>query len=688
MQRVFREDYKKFLFNKHILVAAPSGCTSQYAAESRFAMAKYLNINIIRGGKMADMEMFHFASSMLGENVPKPFYQGFPDSVRKLSPSELYYDQILSYFRTYGMGDFSTIQHSVLESEEDIRRKAFKETGSIKDFEILTEEQAAAKLAGYIDDMLASTRPLSEKQLDVVRVYILDYDYMPKHIASKSTSVRLLIATKDPHFAEPLYLSDVIKVLEYQHRELTGNFNLRKLNLPNKTRKFLTSVIDQICAQGHIDTADCYEKKKVWSGLLHHIHYKPKNQAAKDFVQAMRGKENHSAYSSFERKLRQEGVLAAAEDLLATKGASALLRNLNYLASRTCSEEELQELLALVKTRNAILLMQLLAAYDRYGKNPKGRAFQFIKCNLLLAHGETEEEIRKRKSYLTPRQVQILSEKVNKDLRALLAGRLGKVCIDPSMSQYAVPLKESASSGGFGVLSSGSRIHIGEHEKLRAFTYWERVDDIDLSVIGIDEQGHEHEFSWRTMAHNQSDAITYSGDETSGFNGGSEYFDIDLPKFREKYPDIRYLVFCDNVYSWLSFDLCICRAGYMIRDRKDSGEVFEPKTVQSAFTINAPARFCFLFGLDLQRNDFVWLNSARSLDVAVAGETSMSFLIDTFHVTECLNLKVLFEMLATETVSDPALADVIVTDHAVEPYHEGQQILREYDFERIMALCQ
>ena len=143
MQRVFREDYKKFLFNKHILVAAPSGSTSQYAAESRFAMAKYLNINIIRGGKMADMEMFHFASSMLGENVPKPFYQGFPDSVRKLSPSELYYDQILSYFRTYGMGDFSTTQHSVLESEEDIRRKAFKETGSIKDFEILTEEQAA-----------------------------------------------------------------------------------------------------------------------------------------------------------------------------------------------------------------------------------------------------------------------------------------------------------------------------------------------------------------------------------------------------------------------------------------------------------------------------------------------------------------------------------------------------------------
>lgn len=688
MQKEFRLDYKKFLFNKHILVASPSGSTSQYAAEIRFALAKYFNINIIRGGKMADMETFHFVSSVLGENVPAPFYKGFPDSVRKLSPDELYFDQILSYFRTYGMGDFSARQHSVLENDEDVRRKAFKETGSIKDFEILKEEEAVERLSHYIDDMLASTRPLSERQLEVVRLYILDYGYIPKKIASKSTIVALLIGTRDPRFAKDLYLSDVIKILERLHREQAGNFNLRKLNLPNKTRKFLTSVIDQICENGHIDMAECYEKKKVWNGFLHHIHYVPKTQEAKQFVQEMRGKENHSAYSSFERKLQHEGVIAAADDLLAKKGASALLRNLNYLASRTHSEEELRALLSRVKSRNPIILMQLLAAYDRYGKNPGGRAFLFIKCNLLLAHGETEEEIRKRKSYLTPEQVQILSEKVRTDLQSLLAGRLGKVYIDPSMQNYAVPLKESASQGGFGVLASGSRIHIGEHEKIRAFTYWERVDDIDLSVIGLDEQGHQFEFSWRTMAGRQSDAITYSGDETSGFNGGSEYFDIDLPRFRKMYPDIRYMVFCDNVFSWLSFNLCFCRAGYMIRDREDSGKVFEPKTVQSAFTVNAPARFCYLFGLDHMTNDFIWLNAARDLDVAVAGETSLSFLIDTFHVTECLNLKVLFEMLATEVVSDPTLADVIVTNHSVELCRKGQQILREYDFEKIMALCQ
>ena len=665
-----------------------SGASAENCDEARLAMAKILNINITRGGKMADLEMFRFAAQMIGENVPMAFYKGFPDSVRKLSFEQLYIDQLLHYLQTYGMGDFSTPRHSVLEDEEDIRRKLFKESGSVKDFEILSEEAATGVLRTFVDNMLCSTRPLNPRQLEMVRLFILDNDYMPERIASKDTRIGLLLGTRDPRFVDSLSLADVMKILEKLHFEQARNFNLRKLNLPNKTRKFLTMVMDRILESGRIDIPSCYEKKKVWAGLLHHIHYKAKTPQAQEFVAAMRGRENHSAYSSFERKLREEGPLSAADDLLTTKGPSALLRNLNYLASRTRSEEELAALVDKTKGSNAIVLMQLFQAYARYGKKPGGRAFQFFKCNLMLAHGETEEEMAKRKSTLTDRQVKILSSQIEKNLKAVLHGRLGKVYIAPGMQNYAVPLKESASQGGFGVLSSGSRIHIGECKKIRAFTYWEKVDDIDLSVIGIDEACHQEEFSWRTMAGKQSSAITYSGDETSGYNGGSEYFDIDLPAFRKKYPHIRYIVFCDNVFSFLTFDRCVCRAGYMIRDREDSGEIYEPKTVESAFTVNAQARFCYLFGLDLERNDFVWLNAARELDVAVAGGTDMSFLVDNFHVTESLNLKVLFEMLASEVVEDPAQADVVVTNVSTLPCNESQQVYREYDFEKIMALCQ
>lgn len=115
------------------------------------------------------------------------------------------------------------------------------------------------------------------------------------------------------------------------------------------------------------------------------------------------------------------------------------------------------------------------------------------------------------------------------------------------------------------------------------------------------------------MTDMQSDAIVYSGDETSGYNGGSEYFDINIVMFRMLYPDLRYIIFCNNVFSDLTFDNCICRAGYMLRDENDSGQVFEPKTVKSSFKVSASTHFCYLFAIDLDKNEFVWLNCEKIL---------------------------------------------------------------------------
>ena len=80
------------------------------------------------------------------------------------------------------------------------------------------------------------------------------------------------------------------------------------------------------------------------------------------------------------------------------------------------------------------------------------------------------------------------------------------------MANYALPLQENTSQGGFGVLPKGSRIHIENAKIIRAFTYWEKVNDIDLSVFGIDAKGRQTEFSWRTMAGRKPDAIFFSGE--------------------------------------------------------------------------------------------------------------------------------------------------------------------------------
>ena len=111
---------------------------------------------------------------------------------------------------------------------------------------------------------------------------------------------------------------------------------------------------------------------------------------------------------------------------------------------------------------------------------------------------------------------------IRSKLAVKLKNRLGKVYIEPSMKNYALPISETLRRMVWGfakrIKNSDSR-----GEKLRAFTYWEQVNDIDLSVFALQEDGRQMEFSWRTMAKQQSGAITYSGDETSGYYGCSEY---------------------------------------------------------------------------------------------------------------------------------------------------------------------
>ena len=203
----------------------------------------------------------------------------------------------------------------------------------------------------------------------------------------------------------------------------------------------------------------------------------------------------------------------------------------------------------------------------------------------------------------------------------------------------------------------------------------------------LTEDGDQREFSWRTMSRHKSGAITYSGDETSGYLGGSEYFDINLPEFKALYSEYRYLIFCDNVYSGTNFSKCFCKAGYMLRDWEDSGQVYEPKTVKSAYRINCESTFAYLFGIDLLTNEFIWLNIAKDSKSRVAGDTTLSFLTEYFCLTEIMNMYDFFSMMAEKIVEDPMKADVVVTDCEIECADEIE-IIREYDFEKIRALIE
>ncbi len=674
-----KDIFKEYLFAKRILVSDAG--PEEKPFEVAFSLANLLGIRVTAGAEHLHRDMIRFAEKQLGASVPEPFYRSFPDGVRELSPDKLLFDQMVHYSVTYGFGNFSAPGHSLLE--EPFERLAFKEKAEVRDFRVLTEAEAKEEIARSVQDLARSTRPLNEKHFGVLEEYVREHGSGDLSVSSKDTSVRLLLSLRDLAFAKPLSLADVSKVAERLQWDAYKSADPKKLNWKNQDRKFMTALIrDRIAAGG--DWRECFEKQARWAGLLHQIHFAPETEREKVFCGAMRSGENRSVYSAFERALAEGNAKEAAGILAEGKGAGAVLRQMNYLLSRGAGTEIF---LPYLREGGSVLLIQLLMGLVSY-ESFAARDFSFARLGLMRVHKETKEETDRRRS-LVPEPVRtLMAAKIREELARRYRGRLGTVYLDPAMKKTALPVSESTSQGGFGVLPRGSRKPMPAGKKLRAFTYWEKVDDIDLSVIGIDREGKQYEFSWRTMAGAQSDAIVYSGDQTSGYRGGSEFFDLDMEEFRRKYPEVRRLVFCDNIYSrGITYADCVCRAGVMEREIRDSGEIFEPKTVTSAFTVNCRSSFACLFGLDLETDEFIWLNTGMHGDLAVAGESGLSHLKKVFDSAEILSLYDLIDMMALRRTDDPAEAGLIVSD-AVNDWPEGKEILRSCDIDRILALME
>lgn len=83
-----KEVYKDYLFEKHILISEGMS-EEKHVFETLFAMAHFFGVKITKGRELVHYGMVKELSKKFGENVPEPFYRGFPQSVRNLSAEEL-----------------------------------------------------------------------------------------------------------------------------------------------------------------------------------------------------------------------------------------------------------------------------------------------------------------------------------------------------------------------------------------------------------------------------------------------------------------------------------------------------------------------------------------------------------------------------------------------------------------------
>lgn len=490
--------------------------------------------------------------------------------------------------------------------------------------------------------------------------------------AVRAVLIRLLVCSRREAYADALMLSDVLALAGELQFRASGRRNLRRLNLCNQDRKLLTRVMHRLFGTGRVDLTRCFEKKALWCGLLHHLHFRAQTKPEADFVRCMREKGNGSARAAFENAMARSDIAAAVRILRQSEDARLLQRQLSYILSRCRTQTALTFVFSqLLEADGAQVLLQLLYRYAAGGNDTGARTFRFFRHDRLCVHRETPAEQAARRSRLSEQQLRQAALAIRTVLRAHCRGRLGRVYLDPTMAGIALPAQQTADCSA---LPAGSKLRLPDGGTLRAYLYWRQADDLDLSIRGFFDDGGRTEFSWQTLQNRSFDGIAFSGDETAGYRGGWEYFDLDLPVLRAQCPSLHYLVFCGSGTHLRS---CVCRAGFRANGTNRSCAV--------CFPIDADSTFVYLFAIDLHANDCIWLNLAGNGKYPIPGSAELAFLKPYFARAEILSLRDLFCMLSREVAARAQDADVIVSDEELSAA-QGQEIIRSCDSARILQL--
>jgi len=196
---------------------------------------------------------------------------------------------------------------------------------------------------------------------------------------------------------------------------------------------------------------------------------------------------------------------------------------------------------------------------------------------------------------------------------------LGKVYVDPELDAYLVPFSQRSASKSLRTLVRGSRIQLPTNgNTIRFFLWWREGDvdgkptgrvDLDLSAVMLDSEWlYKEHVSYTNLKSNVYRSY-HSGDITSAPHGACEFIDIDMPSV-VRYGG-RYVVMAVKAYTGQHFlHLPECKAGWMMREKPDSGEVFEPSTVEDRIDIASDSRICIPVILDLHEGVAVWADLA------------------------------------------------------------------------------
>jgi len=535
----------------------------------------------------------------------EPMYPNFPKQVMEASEVELFLNAIIHYL---SLG-------TILPEYEKEERLPLYELTRCQKIELGNKEDFAT----IFKNLLQSPTSLSATDQDDLSWFAKNnplVSILPDKIPSKETLAlvaRLLMEdAKDSSQLHNLlahYFKTATDVLRFAVAISEGDTSLAsntKFNSFNRRqRKLLLALLE---SSSNIEE-DVKRYKENWKRLGERLHPFEYQKTCPKACVAFKKLFEDEKIVTFAGKLQSfidKSDIAQAVALVKQRPGE-FARKLDVLLRNSQEAVDIVKAFSEVADKVSVpVLLQVKAHFSNRGVSDL-RVF-FPKGNVAKSYG-IENNVLPIAADICAHVVAVCDSALSKQFAQRKP--LGKVYVDPALKNYLVPFSQRSASKALKTLVRGSRIAMPKNAStIRSFVYWKEPKnnrvDIDLSAMMFDKDWKYVEHIAYTNLRSGKYNACHSGDITSAPDGASEFIDLDIES-AVKY-GARYIVICAFSFTGQAFaDLPECFMGWMARKNPQSGEIYDPKTVENKIDVAAAGqRMCIPMVLDLANKQVVW----------------------------------------------------------------------------------
>jgi hypothetical protein len=549
----------------------------------------------------------------------KPMYPNFPKQVMEASEAELFINAILHYW-------FGLLPEY---NEEKRQPMQLPPLSSMRVLDYGTKDE----FLKIPTTLLSSKSSLTESEKEEIGWFFKFFgdesvNFLPETIPFKE-NVAFAITTLmknaklDPAAVGP-YFKTAKDVLRLAVAFSGGDVSLHKptkfISFSKPQRRLLMGLLEPLANTQE----DMLRNVEMWKRLGERLHpgeFKARYpKALGDFEVIRKGEKALSFNGRTEKMLANRDIEAAISHLQNRPGE--FIRRLDHLLRLSTTEGEwkmVQDVLNEVAKKVATpVLLQVMAHFK--GRSDKKPMRTFFPKGQVANATAIENTLPDLDDQVIWSVKGLLRLALIDRLRELYKGKpaLGRVYVDPLMANFTVPLTMRTASKSLRTLSRGSKLPLPEGSTLRFFIYWRegrasknetatgRVD-IDLSAAMYDS---EWEYSGDIAYYNLRGFDSYhSGDITAAPNGACEFIDVDIQGVVKAKG--RYIIMAVNSFTSQPFNtLPECFAGWMMRSKPNSGQIFEPATVVDKIDLAADTKMAAPLIFDLEERVAYWADLA------------------------------------------------------------------------------